>query len=137
MKKTVLRFLCILLIGYLTVALFLGGTDVYGFLKCYPWFRADSWYCETVGMYLDFPVNENGEQQHEITARLTGKGENQTFGVGFHGGYIMFYAESDENGISELVLEGDWHYRGEYLVVAVREDLLFGIDITELVFVPQ
>lgn len=102
----------------------------------YPWHRAECWYCEEIGMTVDYKVDKNGKLMESTASQLVVDGETYEVEIGFQSDAVGFLADIDRDGVYEQILDGIWSYRQEKLMIQIYEETIFNGKYTELVFVP-
>ena len=104
--------------------------------KSYPWYKADTWYCEEIDMTIKYEFDENRKRTGATFSELTIDGVTHSVAVVFHSGTILFLAYEDGERLKEKDLDGSWCYREGNLVVEVNSENILNGKYSELVFVP-
>ena len=132
------RLLC--LVSIILILISCSGCDTIPFIRGgYPYEKSTHWYCEEIDFTLSYSKNA-----HDILVpdwnTLCWNGQELLVQIDFSFGNFTAIAEidGDPSGISQedIVLAGDWDYRGENMVVTLYEDTVFNGQFKELVFVP-
>lgn len=129
MKRIIASIMLLLLI--------LSGCDRFELLRLYPWYKAEMWYCEEIGMYIEFSVDVDGDISEAPVGYIEEEDMRHPLLIGFRGNDLWFGSEPDEHNVSWPLLTGNWEYEKESLIITVQDDQLFGGRYSKLIFIPQ
>ena len=105
--------------------------------KRYPWYKADTWYCEEIDMTIQFEFDEDGSIQGGTLAQLTVDNVIHTVSVAFRSNIIAFGIQKGDADSYKTCMDGTWYYRNGNLVVEVHSESILNGKYTELIFSPR
>ena len=87
-------------------------------------------------MTICFSVDEQGNIMGPTNSNLVVGDMMCDVGIAFQHDAIGFFCDLDGDGVPERILNGTWTYKGQMLIIVIQEEVIWGGQFTELVFLP-
>lgn len=117
---------CICALFVLWVLFMMGGSDY----TTYPEEKASLWVCEDPYFEISYV---SGTQ----ISYIDWEDKKYEVFVGMRSSVFDVFLKPNNGALENILLRGNWKYKGENMVVKIEKDNLFDGAYEELIFVPQ